>query len=241
MQGSLGPSHPADLQPLLRGCRVEAALTDAESAAAQPWAPPLIQMSSEEIELPAAPVAPTAAELEAIYEAARAEGHAHGHAQGVAQGEQEARLAGEAHQRAIASQLMAVLEMAARPLDAIDAEVETALVDLAICIARQIIRRELRTSPGEVVAVVREALGQLPMSTRERKLHLHPEDIPIVRQALGLAESEHGWQLEADPLLTRGGCLIETETSYIDASVESRVAAVVRELLGGEREEDHAT
>jgi len=211
------------------------------SEVAQPWVPPIIQQTSEEIELTEAPPAPTAAELEAIYEAARAEGHASGHAQGLAQGEREAREAGDARQRAIALQLIAVLEMAGRPLEAIDAEVENALVDLAICIARQIIRRELRTSPGEVVAVVREALGQLPMATRERKLYLHPEDILMVRQALGLADSEHGWQLEADPLLTRGGCLIETETSYIDASVESRIAAVVRDLLGGEREEDRDT
>jgi len=206
----------------------------------QSWAPPLIDRVSENLDLAEAPPAPTAEELEAMYEAARAEGHAAGLAEGRALGAAQARAEGEARQREIGAELLAVLAMAARPLETLDGEVENALVDLTICIARQIIRRELRTNPGEVVAVVREALGQLPMATRERKLYLHPEDIPMVRQALGLADSEHGWRLEADPLLTRGGCLVETETSYIDATVESRIAAVVRDLLGGEREEDRA-
>jgi flagellar assembly protein FliH len=231
---------PSDVQAMARTSSGGVPQLGAEGDPVLAWAPPLIDRVSEDIDLPEGPPPPTAEELEAMYEAARAEGHAAGYAEGRAIGEVEARAEGEARQREIAAELLSVLEMASRPLEAVDREVEEALVDLAICIARQIIRRELRTNPGEVVAVVREALAQLPMATRERKLYLHPEDIPMVRQALGLAESEHGWRFEADPLLTRGGCLVETETSYIDATVESRIAAVVRNLLGGEREEDRA-
>ena len=238
MQRSPTPPLPTDVQSLSRTSSGEMPRLAGEGDSIEAWAPPIIDRVSEDLELPEAPPPPTAQDLESMYEAARAEGHAAGYAQGHALGEREARAAGEARQGEIAAQLLSVLEMATRPLETLDGEVENTLVDLAICIARQIIRRELRTHPGEVVAVVREALGQLPMATRERKLYLHPEDIPMVRQALGLAESEHGWRFEADPLLTRGGCLVETETSYIDASVESRIASVVRDLLGGEREED---
>jgi flagellar assembly protein FliH len=41
-----------------------------------------------------------------------------------------------------------------------------------------------------------------------------------------------------DPLITRGGCKVDTEVSYIDATVENRLAAVIATLFGGEREQD---
>jgi flagellar assembly protein FliH len=230
--------HPDDIQPLAP-CPHTVAVCDASRPdQVLAWSPPLIQASTEEIDLPEALPSPTVEEIEAIHADARREGYEQGFAAGFLEGERASRAEGEACQREIASRLLAVIEVAARPLDALDEAVVTTLVDLSICIARQIIRRELRTSPGEVVAVVREAIAQLPMATSERKLHLHPEDVPIVRHALGLSESEHGWHFEADPLIARGGCRIETESSYIDASVEARVSAVVRELLGGERADD---
>jgi flagellar assembly protein FliH len=38
-----------------------------------------------------------------------------------------------------------------------------------------------------------------------------------------------------DPTLTRGGCLVRSENSQIDARVESRVNAIVSGMLGEER------
>ena len=46
------------------------------------------------------------------------------------------------------------------------------------------------------------------------------------------------WRVEADPLISRGGCIVETETSRIDATVESRIAAIASKMFGGERESD---
>jgi len=43
-----------------------------------------------------------------------------------------------------------------------------------------------------------------------------------------------------DPALTPGGCNIETEHSRIDATVESRLAAVIAQVMGGERSADKA-
>jgi flagellar assembly protein FliH len=38
-----------------------------------------------------------------------------------------------------------------------------------------------------------------------------------------------------DPTLTRGGCLVRSENSQIDARFESRVNAMVSSMLGEER------
>jgi flagellar assembly protein FliH len=45
-------------------------------------------------------------------------------------------------------------------------------------------------------------------------------------------------QIVADPLQTRGGCRVLTDTSQIDASVEARLNAVIAHVLGGERSSD---
>ena len=110
---------------------------------------------------------------------------------------------------------------------------------LAIAVAGQLIRRELKQDPGEIVAVVREAIAALPSNSRRVQIALHPEDAQLVRERLALAESDQrAWGVAEDPTLTRGGCRVTTEHSRIDASVEKRLAAVIARMMGGEREND---
>jgi len=67
---------------------------------------------------------------------------------------------------------------------------------------------------------------------------LHPEDAGLVRSALSLDEMSPPWKIVEDPLITRGGCKVDTEVSHIDATVENRLTAVIATLFGGEREHD---
>ena len=126
----------------------------------------------------------------------------------------------------------------ARPLEDLDESVERELVALAVSVAKMLVRRELRTDPGEIVAVVRDALALLPVGVREVRVHLHPEDAALVRSLASTAEAQPVWRIVEDPVLTRGGCRIESESSQIDARLETRIGAVVSRLLGGERSED---
>ena len=130
------------------------------------------------------------------------------------------------------------LKALAEPFCALDEEVEQALVSLAVRVARQIIRRELKTDPGQIVGVVRETLELLPVASRQIEVHLHPEDAEVVRAAFGDAGRNLAWTLVEDPVLTRGGLKVATETSRIDARVEQRLESIMAALAGGEREED---
>jgi flagellar assembly protein FliH len=105
-------------------------------------------------------------------------------------------------------------------------------------IATQIIRREIKLDPGQVIAAVREAIKVLPLSSQKISLHLHPEDVELVRSALSLDEISPAWKIVENPLITRGGCKVDTEVSHINATVENRLAAVITTLFGGEREHD---
>ena len=131
--------------------------------------------------------------------------------------------------------LYSVLALIARPLDSLDAEVERELVELALAVGKQLARRELRTEPSQIIAIVRESLAQLPLAAREVRVHLHPEDAQTVRERLAAGAGERAWTLIEDPTLTRGGCLVQSEASRIDARIESRIAAIAANALGDER------
>lgn len=134
--------------------------------------------------------------------------------------------------------LRSLISALAMPLRELDKQVVDELVDLSMAVARQIIRRELKTSPGEIVAVVKEAVSLLPVGASDISLELHPEDAALVRNALLPPDADTAWQITEDPLLSRGGCRVSTNTSSIDATVENRINAAIAAVMGGEREVD---
>ncbi|WP_031435471.1 flagellar assembly protein FliH [Methylomarinum vadi] len=136
------------------------------------------------------------------------------------------------------AEFVSLLEALAEPFKQLDEQVERELVKLAIGIARQLLRREIKVDPGQIVAVVREAVQALPLASRKITLTLHPEDAELVRKALVLDEMSPPWGIREDPLLMRGGCIVESGASHVDATVENRLAAIVAKVLGGERRGD---
>ena len=171
-----------------------------------------------------------------------------GEAARVAQKEAETRgyEAGMARARAETSRQLAALEervkridavlhLLARPLEQLDAEMEGDLAQLALAVGKQLARRELRIEPAQVIAILRESLALLPAAAREVRVHLHPEDAATVREHLTAPANERAWTIVEDPTLSRGGCVVHSESSRIDARLESRIAAVAASTLGDER------
>ncbi len=179
---------------------------------------------------------PTAAEIESIQKQAYTEGHDRGyrdgHEKGLAKGETDVRQKAETFQ-----ELIQTLDT---PLDELDEQVIEQTAQLAMAVARQIIRRELHADPGQVVAVVRDALKALPGMARKIRVSLHPDDAVLVREVLSLHDDDDSqtWRMIEDPLLDRGGCKINSENSTIDASVEMRLQRVITGIMGGERARD---
>ena len=128
-----------------------------------------------------------------------------------------------------------ILNRLSAPLQLLDEEVEQQLVLLALAVGKQLARRELKTDPGQITALIREAVGRLPAAARDVRVYLHPEDAAAVAQRLATPGQERAWNVVEDPTLTRGGCLVRTENSQIDSRLESRVNAIVAGMLGEER------
>jgi flagellar assembly protein FliH len=172
----------------------------------------------------------TARQLEEIHNRAREEG--------FQQGLQEGRLAGEQEYLERIRTLEQFIDSLDRPFAQLDDCVEQQLAQLAMLVARQLVRRELRTEPEQIIAVIREALAALPVAARNVRLALHPEDARLIRDSLVLQDNAQTLQIVDDPVQTRGGCRVETDVSQIDATVESRLNAIIAGVLGGERASD---
>jgi flagellar assembly protein FliH len=168
-----------------------------------------------------APPQPTVRELAALEQQAREEGYAAGHAEGAAAAQQQLR------QRV--AELDALYDAAARPLQQLDEQTGQELARLAIIVAQRVIAHELQLSPALVVQAVRQAASALPAATRELRVHLHPDDLALLRES-GAAETH--WQLLADTTLVRGDCRLESERSRLDARLETRLAAMIDAVLG---------
>jgi flagellar assembly protein FliH len=177
---------------------------------------------------------PTAAVRDPNIAAGFDQGFADGHAAGLAAGHAELEVA-IAEAQARVTRLDTVLSFLARPLAELDTEVERELVTLALAVAKQLVRRELRTDPAQVIAIIRETVGLLPAAARDVRVHLHPEDAAVVRERLAAPSADRAWTIVEDPILGRGGCRVTTDTASIDARLESRIAAVAGAVFGDER------
>jgi flagellar assembly protein FliH len=196
------------------------------------------------------PALPTVEEIEAMqrvaYEEASKQGWQEGYEKGLEQGRKDGfdqgRSDGFEHGRTELDQKVVawrnLLDLLSEPLKSLDQQVEDELVGLAVAIARQLVRRELKTETDQIVAVIREAVQALPARARKVQISVHPDDAEFVRSTLRVDDARPRWELLEDPLLTRGGCWVETESSRIDATVENRLNQVIAAVLGGERKQD---
>ena len=163
-------------------------------------------------------------------------GYKDGHVEGVRKGEAElGKRIAEVDVKIAA--LEAIIGTLAKPLDDLDAEVETELTRLALSIAKHLVRRELKYDPTQIIGIIRHTVSLLPLSARNIKIHLHPDDAAIVREKLARPAGDQEWYLAEDPLMARGGCRLTTDNSSIDARFEASVAAVLSGLLGDDRSE----
>lgn len=163
---------------------------------------------------------PTADEIERIHidaaEIGRKAGFEHGYEEGTARVRMEAL------------QINTLLEHFETAVSEFDQQVGESLVRLALEIARQVVRRELKTQPHCLLDVVRETLAQLPH--QHVNIHVHPGDAQLVRTHLADQVQHAGHRIREDASLARGGCRLDAAGTQVDATVETRWKRVVESL-----------
>jgi len=197
----------------------------------KPWQAPnfeAVEDSDVDYQLPTNAVLSNHEKSRTVRQQAFEKAYAKGYMEGLEQGKVEIRQQAE--------HLRSMLATLAMPMKGFDDQVVEELMLVCMAVVKQMVRREIKISPGEVIAVIKEALKLLPDSSGEVRLELNPEDAVLVRTAFGDLDTGTSWRIIEDPLMTRGGCKVVTNASRIDATVESRISAAIASIMGSERQ-----
>jgi len=199
-----------------RAAELAAAEAQAEAAALRAAEPPPATMTATITE----------EELEAIREAARQQGYAEGHAEGLATGHASGHEDGLAMGRAeAAAELTHLQELATafgHAVTAADEAIAADVLELALHLAKNMVRTAFEVRPELILPVVREAVDYLPTLQQPALLILNPEDALIVKGSIGHELEKTGWRIIEDGAVARGGCRIDTASNQIDAQIASR-------------------
>lgn len=147
-------------------------------------------------------------------EAAKREGFEQGRLEGRAEAEKTAiRLVGE--------------------VGALQEEMAREAARLAIEICRSIFSEELSTNTDRLVQLAREALENSISGATAVVLVTHPEDVAVLeRDSDTLRRLSRGAsiRIEADPSISRGGCIVRTSFGEVDATVEALLGNLAERL-----------
>jgi flagellar assembly protein FliH len=156
-------------------------------------------------------------------------------ATGYAQGERAGLEAGHTRAEAMLRRLAETLDELATLRESMIQHTERQLVDLALAIAKTILRREVMLNGDLVVAMARVALERLGV-TASATIRLNPEDYAHTVQRHGDHWAGAKVQVIPDPAVSRGGCAVESDFGSVDAGVDAQFDEVMRALLGDRKE-----
>lgn len=151
-----------------------------------------------------------------------------GYAQGERSGEEAAAGRGDAMLRRLAG---TIDEVAALRTDLMR-RTERELVNLALVIAERIIAREVTLDRELLVTMARVAIDRLG-ERASATIRLNPADHAALEAARGRDAALGGpVQIVADPHVSRGGCLVQSDFGLMDLSIQAQMSEMSRALLG---------
>jgi flagellar assembly protein FliH len=150
-------------------------------------------------------------------------------ASGYAAGERAGLEAGTKRAEAMLRRLAQTLDELKALRGTLIRQTEQHMVQLALAIARKILRREATIDQDLIVAMARVALervGESGIAT----IRLNPEDHASTVQRHGDHWAGSRVKVVADPSVSRGGCMVESEFGFVDASVDAQFEQVAQAL-----------
>lgn len=169
-------------------------------------------------------------EIEAIYNKAYEDGYRAGERDSI---EQFNGQAGEKLER-IDNLIESIFGSITNQQDAVVNE----LAKISFLVAKAVIRRELSQDDGQIVAVLTEALKLFPYSARDIVVNVSPGDAELIRGLYANLSRQSAFTIREDPTIERGGCVLQTDTAFIDATIETQINDICYQLLGGTRDSD---
>jgi flagellar assembly protein FliH len=148
--------------------------------------------------------------------------------EGLDRGRNEARAMGE-QQRAALHALIADIDA---QMQSFEQTLANEVLSMSLELAKLIVRHSVRVHPEIVLDVVKEAVANLPGIAEQTLIVLNPADAELFKQ---LAQGDAAfaalpWKIVEDAQMERGGCRLETPSTEIDATLETRWRRVIAAL-----------
>ncbi|MEW6379322.1 MAG: FliH/SctL family protein [bacterium] len=170
---------------------------------------------------------------EEAFQQGLSQGLAQGLAQGLSQGREEGR---KECRKEIRDRLLPLEDTLKRLINRIEqvqqiilTKQEQEIIQLCIEMARKIIHTEISQNREIILANLREGL-KFVGNHKVTGIKLNPRDLDRIHQAQEEISQSFlnldGVSLEGDPGILPGGCLIQTDLGYVDASMETQLRAL---------------
>jgi len=104
----------------------------------------------------------------------------------------------------------------------LEAEGAEQVLQLALAIARQVVRREVELDDAVVLPALREAVAAVIDQQSHPRVHLNPQDLEHLRPDLEADGLLKDCRFVPDEGVLPGGCRVETAQSDVDATLQSR-------------------
>lgn len=167
----------------------------------------------------------TASKIEALRQQAYQEGLEQGKQEGYQAGMQKAK----AEIEDTMGRLNRILGQLMHPLAEQEAEVEQALVRLTKAVAQSVVQHQVDVDADRLLNVINQALSQLPDASQHIRIIVHPNDAELIGR-MPHSQSQD-WQIIADASLVSGGCIVKTEHSYVDFTLEQQFQLTVDQMV----------
>lgn len=196
--------------------------TSSPEATVNPWSPPNLG------ETETVTVASIRSTLESARQKGYDEGFERGHAEGVAKAQ------------AITADIEQLLTAMVEPFAK---QEETLFREQCLVISRiatAVIERELQLEPATIEQALSSALDVVKNEPQPLEIEINASDLERLETVAPDLLQGKSWRVETDHDLMPGGCRIRVGDSIIDASIEARLQAAIREALGLELPEREA-
>ena len=185
-----------------------------EAAAPSAWSPPHLG-ETETV---------TVSSIRATLDSARQKGYDEGFEKGHSEGLAKAQV--------ITADLQQLWEAMAQPF----ARQEEALFReqclLVSRVATAVLERELQTEPASIEAAFEKALELLKESAQAIEIIINSSDITRLEEVAPELLQNQPWRVEVDDDVMPGGCRVQVGDSIVDATLEGRLTAAIKEAVG---------
>lgn len=171
---------------------------------------------------PPPPAADAADDRAEELESTRRAAYESGRAEGLREGVQQAR--------ADVQRLQTLYDAFVQQSRDLQQNLADELLKLSLELARQMVRRSLAIHPEFIIPLLNDALAQVAHASARLRITLHPADAALMREHFGAQIAAGNWQLIEDASLLRGGCLLQTDTTHLDATLQTRWQRLVASL-----------